>query len=420
MVSLAGLPDHALQLVFNNINQHQAIALAPLHSKLYFTAKRKLYYYIYVYDIKGDERLAGEIGRSSVTCALPDFRFPCYLNNRTTNKCTIVSVKTVSKYLKQMDPNQPLSHLVFQHTHVSLFDKIIKHFKSIKYFIVNYLNVHRYNSKCYNSTFGRYRVFDQSSNITALHERFHIIGDTCLYTHESSAVTCWVTESYWDSSLHYKNVYERIEVDITRPSKMRKLHVVVSGQNESLFKITQVYNTFLLCELFITCFTYLDTFFTNFQLDADYPSLIVLGLSQRVVFMLDKMKGKRITQLSHQTVRHVIIGTDFVTEKVAKEVCELSLQFPKASINWSSALLCADNMAYLIEQIFRFSHVMPKGFIGILWTPKSIKYMEPIQSKYLVGEKDNEHTVELVKYYSNTELMHLMTIYRGKNCLYYY
>ena len=119
-------------------------------------------------------------------------------------------------------------------------------------------------------------------------------------------------------------------------------------------------------------------------------------------------------------MRHVIIGTDFVAEKVAKEVCELSLQFPKASINWSSALLCADNMAYLIEQMFRFSHVMPKGFIGILWTPKSIKYMEPIQLKYLVGEKDNEHTVELVKYYSNTELMQLMTIYRGKNCLYYY
>ena len=134
-------------------------------------------------------------------------------------------------------------------------------------------------------------------------------------------------------------IRDSIEVDITRPLKMRKLHVVVLGQNESLFKITQVYNTFLLRELFITCFTYLDTFFTNFQLDADYPSLIVLGLSQRVVFMLHKMKGKRITQLSHQTVRHVIIGTDFVTEKVAKEVCELSLQFPKASINWSSSLL---------------------------------------------------------------------------------
>ncbi|CCG23529.1 Dnm1 dynamin-related GTPase [Candida orthopsilosis Co 90-125] len=161
-------------------------------------------------------------------------------------------------------------------------------------------------------------------------------------------------------------------------------------------------------------------FLANFQLDTDYPSLIVLGLSQRVVSMLDKMKGKRITQLSHQTVRHVIIGTAFVTEKVAKEVCELSLQFPKASINWSSSLLCADNMAYLVEQMFRFSHVMPKGFIGILWTPKSIKYMEPIQSKYLVGEKGNEHTVKLVKYYSDAELMQLMTIYRGKNCFYFY
>lgn len=48
-VSIADLPYEALDIVFGNINQHQALALASLHSKLQYLMKKsfiKTYIYI--------------------------------------------------------------------------------------------------------------------------------------------------------------------------------------------------------------------------------------------------------------------------------------------------------------------------------------------------------------------------------------
>ena len=417
MVSLVHLPEHALQLVFNNINQHQAIALAPLHSKLYFTTKRKLYYYIYVYDIKEDEFLAYKLGPLSVNCALPNFRFPKHINNESTNNCTIISLKTLENYLDQMDANETISYLLMFHEPVELFERILDHFKTIKYFIASRFDVGRLDSRCSHCLRHKCHVFDPISNKTVFRERCQIIGDTGLYTYDSSMVVCWVCGPFWRSTLHP----DYGQVDLTLFLKVKRMHVVIQGENESLFKIADMVNTSILSELFLTGSTYLDTFFnSHFQMDNDFPSLTVLGLNQEVISPWEENKDKRvITQLSHQSLQHVIIGTHFVTEQVATEVCQLCLQFPNASINWS-CLRCSRNTPVFIEQMFRFSHVVPKGFVGVLWSFKSSEYMEPIQLKYLVGVLGNEQTVELVKYYSDAELIQLMTITRCRNSLYFY
>ena len=113
---------------------------------------------------------------------------------------------------------------------------------------------------------------------------------------------------------------------------------------------------------------------------------------------------------------YVIIATEFVNEEVAKGICELSLQFPKASINWTSSLVDMYSKTIFLEQMYRFSHVVPTGTIGILWSPETIECLEPIQLQYLVGtEEGAERTVEFVKYYSHTDITQLIMIYTGEN-----
>lgn len=49
MLSLECLPHEALVEFFHQLNQHEALALASLHSKLYHVANPKLYRNIDVY-----------------------------------------------------------------------------------------------------------------------------------------------------------------------------------------------------------------------------------------------------------------------------------------------------------------------------------------------------------------------------------
>lgn len=413
MVTIADLPDHALEIVFSNLNQHQTVALAPLHSKLYLLAKSKLYYYIFVYDIEAEKANGVFIIPGNEACALPDFRFPRYLNNRTTNKCTIVSVKTVSKYLKQMDPNQPLLHLVFQHTHVSLFDKIIKHFKSIKYFIIYECETAEFYTKCNT----KFRAFDSLSRKPFITRTLTHIGDTDPYTHESSSVTCKAENDLFMSSLEFDDENNRIEIDILRPLSMRKMHLVL-GLCRPKLKITQNFNTQHLRELFITGIRGLDDAFTDLQLDNDYPNLVLLGWCKRERLYFGE-RDDEMTHLSHRLVRNVIIATYAANDKVAREICALTTQFPKASINWWSSLHSMPKRL-IIEQLYMYSPVMAVGFVGFHWAPSCLNYSNTIQESYVVGKEGNETSVELVRYYTGNELSQLVLLYCGTNCMRHY
>ncbi|CAD1809622.1 hypothetical protein FOB58_003063 [Candida parapsilosis] len=72
MVFMICSPCKTLDVIFQKINQHQVLALAPLHSKLQYVTKRKLYKNIYVYRV-------GEV--CSISCEANagqkrNFRYP--------------------------------------------------------------------------------------------------------------------------------------------------------------------------------------------------------------------------------------------------------------------------------------------------------------------------------------------------------
>lgn len=150
LVSIQAIHD-----IFTQLNQHQTILLASIHSKFAVVAKMKLYDYIYVYSdiitysrlhelpekemrelIKAVDKklvtpfvkksrhepkkrrspliLMPEVGMEyhgmSKTCL---FRFARNVNNHWTNKFTIVSANNVEKYSSQIDNTQHITYVEF-------------------------------------------------------------------------------------------------------------------------------------------------------------------------------------------------------------------------------------------------------------------------------------------------------------------
>lgn len=80
-VSIADLPYEALDIVFGNINQHQALALASLHSKLQYLMKKSfIKTYIYIY----------RIGCGANTRKGRNFRYSGNINNLEGYRYTLI------------------------------------------------------------------------------------------------------------------------------------------------------------------------------------------------------------------------------------------------------------------------------------------------------------------------------------------
>ncbi|KAI5949838.1 hypothetical protein CANMA_005418 [Candida margitis] len=127
MFCLLNLPHEVLQVVFLHINQHQVLALAPLHSRFYCLAKPKLYQNIHVYEawpLKGEEEKGGNLR----------FKFHKGINNIIANQYTIVSRHNYEKYLSQMSSDKKIDHIILKDFHQSLSVRILKHFRSIQRF----------------------------------------------------------------------------------------------------------------------------------------------------------------------------------------------------------------------------------------------------------------------------------------------
>ncbi|KAI5955438.1 hypothetical protein CANMA_004618, partial [Candida margitis] len=127
MASLTSLPYEALKEVFNHINQHQALALAPLHSKFYFIAKSKLYRNIYVYY---PQPLRKELINPNGLKV--KFHYPKNINNRKSNMCTIISFDTFERYFEKMDATQVIDRLEVDGHDMYVIKSVLKHFTAIK------------------------------------------------------------------------------------------------------------------------------------------------------------------------------------------------------------------------------------------------------------------------------------------------
>ena len=63
MASNTSLPCEVIEDVYLNVNKHQALVFAPLHSKLQNVIKKKLYNNILVYRVGDDKTVKGEKSR---------------------------------------------------------------------------------------------------------------------------------------------------------------------------------------------------------------------------------------------------------------------------------------------------------------------------------------------------------------------
>lgn len=128
MTTLISLPGCVLEEIFRQINQHQTLALAPLHSDLYKIAKSKLYHNIFIYRSSqlGDV-LVGPTGE-----LVPEFRFHKTINNLKSNSYTIISTNTLERYMARMEKDQIICHFEILDCNFMLLECIVRHFKSIK------------------------------------------------------------------------------------------------------------------------------------------------------------------------------------------------------------------------------------------------------------------------------------------------
>ena len=422
MVSIVDLPEQAIELVYDNINQHQMIALAHLHSSLYTPAKSKLYHYIYVYNILRNETEGWfRSPKDDVKCAFPEFRFPKHINNDSTNRSTIVSMQSFEIYLDQMDPNHPIDFLVFTSgPEQDFFEKVISHFKTIKHFIILAWGKARFvinllNERTDNLMKGLARdlALDGKLNRTVFLERCNTyIGDTDLYLKESYGVHCFFGDGIFKST--HDPHREIKENEWVRPVNTRKLHILYDVRLYTYAQISSFFNTFILRKLFISQNSDADQIFDSLQLDDDFPNLILLAISYPN--NLNRVIHQMITRATHKSLQYFTISTVISTAALVRRICDLPLQFPRASVNGWQVCNGARGVscAFRIQQHYMFSPIMPPGCIGVHW-PSCNSSIETVGQKYVLRRKRKGRGIEVKRCYNDTELRLMETLFLGKD-----
>ncbi|KAI5906232.1 hypothetical protein K4G60_g5506 [Candida parapsilosis] len=141
-------------------------------------------------------------------------------------------------------------------------------------------------------------------------------------------------------------------------------HCTYMPGSQTEFKIPQKLNTILLRELYITLRGAMGYIFADYQLSNDFPNLILLG-------MTSCSKNNPVetcrnnTDSKHRELKFLTIRAASVSDSVARKVCELALQFPKASINWWGSCSGKYKQVFFVEQQYKFSPIMPLASIAL-------------------------------------------------------
>lgn len=325
--------------------------------------------------------------------------------------------------MEKMDPNKTIDYLVFsQDQKDALFDRVRDYFKCIK--DITILS----RGWCYGCLYLMARPCIRKDGKVWLCPYFGQPNETIFretisnyigYVHwsDSYMVHCLVNEGYYTSS-EFKPL-DGIETKHFKTSNLtsRMLHVCLYKRKGD-FIISQIFNTLSLRELYIEITEGPADLFANCKLDYDYPNLVLLAILSHDVDA--ETIAQSIPRSTHHNLRFLTIATMSVSDSLARRICELMLQFPKASINWWSARYSQISVGRLIEHQHIFSSNIAPGCIGIQWTPKSMELTEAIKLQYKVGENENEVVVELRKQYSDSELMLIISLFCDMDCLYYY
>lgn len=344
---LSSLPFAISQDVFDHINQHQALALAPMHSSFYDIAKLKLYRNIHVYQpisfalslwFGGPDRIPKQ-----------KFQYHKDINNIKSNKFTIISMKTLERYMCWMDPNQAIQHFELYGCHLVLIECILRHFHSIRYLqvILRHLfywtlntsvdiceSIPGYLRACNLKTIFIFNQYTRRSRTRLLQPRNE---KTSFYLPRSTPhnviklidqlpnLTTLLMEM--DPNVNYSNLFTNI--------KLRKLSIknFLGSREADRFIIDEIFDTKNLQKLIVLAHFRLHRLFSVFELDRKYPRLALLCLEYQLS-LEDERYIKEILKYGHKTLAMLTViffkhDIDFATT-----LCSLSPNFPVTSVKW--------------------------------------------------------------------------------------
>ena len=423
MPCLSDLPFQIVQQVFLNINQHQALALAPLHSKLCYAARVKLYENIYVY---------GEFVLEPSDGGPTQFKFHKDINNFRTNKYTVVSKHVLYKCMSQIRKDVVVNHFLLSDYDETLIEQVLGHFESIRTFeVIRYFGRNSQgNLTWYKKTsklmFNDMREMNSFSNTEFVPPPFNpnlfeIPSDikTSLNLFVNSDIVNWDSLKPFSFITSLSVLVLRKDMLTKRVGNLRlhKLHLhhlmkVVD------YTISDVFNTIELRELTIMGYIQIEKVFSNHKLDKEYPQLTQLCLRHNGE-ETHEFTIRDLLNFSHINLSMLILATKFSNLKTARAISWLCLHFPKASVNWwyeprgfpigdLGIQNCISDSTFTNE-IYMLSPQLPYGVVGYHF-PKIRIYNRTggyLDMSFTIAQRQS--FVFLKKWYTDLELK---TIYK--------
>lgn len=337
MFHLTSLPIQVLLEIFLNFNQHQVLAIAPQHSKLYFAARDKLYQNIYIYE----EHQQHGADRNDF-----GFKFHKDINNIQTNKFTIISKRVFGKCLSQMRLDMNIQHLVFYEYSANLARRALRHFKSIRTFEAILSFGYRYRLFTFEEYMARFMLDDLKAYSSCEYTEFipspFVVSyvDTPLGIKTSLNVLVDDKILTWDflkTTPFITNLTIIIACEKMLPKlvnfRLRKLHIHHTKIKVIDYTMSDIFDTSVLSELTIAGFVNFEKVFSEHELEKEYPCLTQLCLRHDGT-ELEENTIPDLLNFTHNGLSMLIIATKINNQETAKIISSLSSNFPLASINW--------------------------------------------------------------------------------------
>lgn len=388
MVSLIDLPLHALEIVFSQATQHQALAVAVLHSKLNLAIKPRLYKFIHVYDIK----LKNSQQKHQALKLHHD------VHNYMTRKYTLISLTNFRRCLQQMDGNQPIYELEMFACDQKLCLEILHHLTKIKHFII---------VDCLRLDTNYSRQLDSSCELHQYCSPGHCI-------HENTNLLRSIGSGYGEGCIGYyselrfaKSVYkpkittysaDRLKATIQKigqVSNCKQLELDIRGhmtpktlgkekikgyhcdlQLEKLiisrlgmrcgFKINQLFLTRYIVSLTVIKEFEFGLLVAPSRFEYYFPNLKELvydsGYGDILHDQLDTILSMR-----HRRLEHFIILTQYATLEIAEKLAQMYSNYRNVSINWWDREILVQTKDSKTDYASTLSKKLPSGMIGFHW-----------------------------------------------------
>lgn len=407
MLDLCSLPPQALLVIFNQLNQHQVLKLAPMHSILAPVAKAKLYSHLYVYP---SSQLGAKI--NSLGCLEPEFRFHKNLNNLKSYGYTIISMNTLEKYLATMDRYQPITRFEFVVCHLIIFECVIRHFHSIKFFALNQSLVSEY----YFTVYFDYQII-QYLKMLGLNT-IHICPRTRGVIFDNESRTSELTIEYMSYILEFVDQLpcltslnvERTDLGLDYQSKLKLQTLRLFDVTIEFNLIERTFTTRFLKELFVAGSFPLYKIVSSRNLHDEFPSLVQLC----VLLYEDSVQNvQRLALLSHKSLQGIIIHTIGFNAAYAKAICKLRSGFPLASINWlfQPTMWCLKSLIY--ELVSVCSPKLPLSYVAVHFNPE-YELSLPQGGFEILDANGRSMHMRLCEYYTHWELKQIFHLIKRK------